>query len=213
MTGEAPLSVSEVNELRLKREKIATERYLMSLEPHKAMLEPSLYPHIWSDKECFLICKEVKRTAAEQGWCKERHAAYQTTDMPCHQVAVLYSWVRSTLTDRLFPRIAKGYNISKKQQLLFRDLFFVKYEARGTERSELALHRDGSVLSFNILLNLSSEFTGGGTYFDTTQRTIHVNQGDALVHSGKVIHGGSPILTGIRLILVGFLDIVDCAFE
>ncbi|KAG7393610.1 hypothetical protein PHYPSEUDO_007447 [Phytophthora pseudosyringae] len=212
ITGEEPLSAAEVDELRSKREKMARDRYLAHLVPHESMLEPSVFPNIWTLEETTLVCSEVNRVAAEQGWCKERHASYQTTDMPCHQVAALNSWVRSTLADRLFPQIAKRYKLPKTQRLLFRDLFFVKYEARHGERSQLALHRDGSVLSFNVLLNSADDFTGGGTYFDGTKRTVHIAQGDAAVHSGKVLHAGAPVLTGIRQILVGFLDVADCVY-
>ncbi|GMF15493.1 unnamed protein product [Phytophthora lilii] len=212
ITGEVPLSATEIDELRSKREKLARERYLAHLEPQESMLEPSVFPNIWTVEETALVRGEVNRLAAKQGWCKERHASYQTTDMPCHLVAGLNSWVRSTLADRLFPQIAKCYKLPKTQRLLFRDLFFVKYEAREGERSELALHRDGSVLSFNVLLNAADDFTGGGTYFDATKRTVHITQGDAAVHSGKVLHAGAPVLSGIRQILVGFLDVADCVF-
>ncbi|KAF4139455.1 hypothetical protein GN958_ATG11356 [Phytophthora infestans] len=212
VTGEVSLNASEVDEMRSSREKMARERYLAHMKPHESMLEPSVFPDIWTIEETTLICSEVNRTAAERGWCKERHASYQTTDMPCHQVAALNSWVRSTLEDRLFPQIAKRYELPTTKRLLFHDLFFVKYEARKGERSELALHRDGSVLSFNILLNSADDFTGGGTYFDSTKRTVHITQGDAAVHSGKVLHGGAPVLTGIRQILVGFLDVADCVY-
>ncbi|ETI37706.1 hypothetical protein F441_16251 [Phytophthora nicotianae CJ01A1] len=212
ITGEVSLSASEVAERRSKRETMARERYLAHMEPHESMLEPSVFQNIWTIEESSLVCSEVNQLAAEQGWCKERHASYQTTDMPCHQVAALNSWVRSTLADRLFSQIAKRYRLPKTKRLLFRDLFFVKYEARKGERSELALHRDGSVLSFNILLNSVNDFTGGGTYFDVTKRTVHITQGDAAVHSGKVLHGGAPVMTGIRQILVGFLDVADCVY-
>ncbi|KAE9220776.1 hypothetical protein PF004_g13233 [Phytophthora fragariae] len=212
ITGEVSLSASEVDDLRSTREKMARDRYLSHMEPQESMLEPSVFSNIWTLEETTLVRDEVNRLAAEQGWCKERHASYQTTDMPCHHVAGLNSWVRATLADRLFPQIAKRYNLPKSKQLLFRDLFFVKYEARKGERSELALHRDGSVLSFNLLLNSADDFTGGGTYFDATKHTVHITQGDAAVHSGKVLHAGAPVLTGIRQILVGFLDVADCVY-
>ncbi|KAG7401625.1 hypothetical protein PHYBOEH_000157 [Phytophthora boehmeriae] len=212
VTGEETLSLSDVEELRAQRETMARERYLAHLKPQEPMLEPSVFSDIWGIEETTLVQGEVNRLAAEQGWCQERHASYQTTDMPCHHVAGLNAWVRATLTDRLFPRIAKRYQLPKTQRLLFRDLFFVKYEAREGERSDLALHRDGSVLSFNMLLNSADEFTGGGTYFDATKRTIHITQGDVAVHSGKVLHAGAPVLTGQRQILVGFLDVAGSLF-
>ncbi|CAI5745316.1 unnamed protein product [Peronospora destructor] len=212
ITGEAPLSAIDADELRSKRERMARERYLAHLEPHESMLEPSVFSDIWTLEETDLVRSEVNRVVAEHGWCTQRHASYQTTDIPCHQVASLNSWVRSTLAWRLFPQIAKRYKLSKLQQLLFRDLFFVKYEARIGERSDLALHRDGSVLSFNVLLNSADDFTGGGTYFDATKRTVHITQGDVVVHSGKMLHAGAPVLSGIRQLLVGFLDVADSPF-
>ena len=36
---------------------------------------------------------------------------------------------------------------------VLRDLFFVKYEVANGGQRELALHRDGSRWSFNVLLN------------------------------------------------------------
>ena len=39
-----------------------------------------------------------------------------------------------------------------------------RYDAAGGQ-TQLKPHRDGSVVSFNIALNPSSEFEGGGTYF------------------------------------------------
>ena len=196
----------------MTREAIARDRYLAHLVPQESMLEPSVFPAIWSLEETALVRREVNHVVAEHGWCKTRHASYQTTDLPCHQVARLDPWVRSTLSRRLFPRIMEHYKLPTSQRLRFRDLFFVKYEACNGERSDLALHRDGSVLSFNMLLNAADEFTGGGTYFDATKRTVHVSQGDVMVHSGKVLHAGAPVRSGVRQILVGFLDVTDWAF-
>ena len=85
-----------------------------------------------------------------------------------------------------------------------RDLFFVKYDL--LKQNELKLHRDGSLVSFNILLNDASEFEGGGTYFKHLDKVIGIEKGDCVIHSGKVLHAGHPITSGERYILVGFLD-------
>jgi len=86
-------------------------------------------------------------------------------------------------------------------------MFFVKYEAcEGGQRS-VGLHRDGSSLSFNVLLNHPAEFQGGGTYFDhPLDRTIKIEQGAVLVHSGRRRHAGVEITSGQRFLLVGFID-------
>lgn len=52
-------------------------------------------------------------------------------------------------------------------------------------------------------------FKGGGTYFEHSNKIYCIDQGDALVHSGKQRHAGYPITQGFRMILVGFVDAGD----
>jgi predicted 2-oxoglutarate/Fe(II)-dependent dioxygenase YbiX len=68
------------------------------------------------------------------------------------------------------------------------------------------MHRDGSFLSFNILLSHAADFEGGGTYFDDGL-TAYLEQGDILIHSSKIKHAGLPITKGTRYLLVGFLNL------
>lgn len=82
------------------------------------------------------------------------------------------------------------------------------------------MHRDGSLLSFNVLLCSESEFQGGGTFLPHllqqeeahcaahTDGTVHILQGEACVHSGSALHAGAPITSGLRMVLVGFVESV-----
>lgn len=167
------------------------------------------FPQIWSLSECAQVLAVLERITAADGWCTQRHAAYPTTDLPCYRAAPIDAWVRGALVRRLFPQLHAQYAIPETKRIVFRELFYVKYEAARGERAELALHCDGSVLSFNVLLNDASEFDGGGTYFEASGETIYITQGDAVAHSGKVRHAGAPVVAGKRLILVGFLDVID----
>jgi hypothetical protein len=95
----------------------------------------------------------------------------------------------------------------------------------------LPLHRDGSLLSFSVLLSRAHEgaFAGGGTRFPhlaaadadashddaasprrvaDAHGVVRLGQGDACVHSGGVLHGGEAVTAGRRLLLVGFVDSV-----
>jgi hypothetical protein len=212
-------SAETVAELRAARDERARVRYVNSMDPSAGCLEPHVFPALWSPDECVRTLLEIENATKTRGWDKQRHAAYPTTDMPSYRVVPLDSWVRSAVADRLFPQVAAHFTLPSspgdadgrtiERQLSFRELFFVKYEARAGERTELPLHRDGSVLSFNILLNPTDEFTGGGTFFEDSGRTVHITQGDAVVHSGKVRHAGASVMSGRRMILVGFLDVVD----
>ena len=62
------------------------------------------------------------------------------------------------------------------------------------------------ILSINILLSDTKDFEGGGTYFNDGL-TVFLEQGDVLVHSGKVKHSGLPITKGTRYIMVAFVTI------
>ena len=84
----------------------------------------------------------------------------------------------------------------------------------------VGIHRDGSVISFNVLLNSEKDFEGGGTFFEADGgsednsaemegvygKVYQICRGDVLVHSGKVRHGGYEITHGKRMLLVGFVD-------
>lgn len=50
-----------------------------------------------------------------------------------------------------------------------------RYDADGGQ-TQLKPHRDGSVVSFNVALNPSSEFDGGGTYFAGLQDALRIEQ-------------------------------------
>jgi len=146
------------------------------------------------------------------GWTTTRHAAYATTDLPCSSITSVDAWVRSNLRRTVLPELARRHGWlalgeADGSRLAFRDLFFVRYSAAG--QPGLALHRDGSVISFNILLNSPSEFDGGGTFIEADGCAYQIGQGDCFVHSGKLRHGGHPITRGERYVLVGFVDVLE----
>ena len=85
----------------------------------------------------------------------------------------------------------------------------VGFVVRDRAQASLPLHRDGSLLSFNILLNNAAAFDGGGTYFELLDTTYRGQQGDAVIHSGRLRHAGAEVTRGERYVLVGFVDVVD----
>jgi len=93
-------------------------------------------------------------------------------------------------------------------------VFFVKYEMPPVDattagkkfyQQSLSEHRDGSVITFNIVLSDSCEYTGGGTRFVDINRTLRLDKGHCLLHCGKIHHEGVAISSGKRVIMVGFL--------
>ena len=165
---------------------------------------------VFSGVECARIVRAVDDAAARRGgWDKDRHGRYPTTDMPVGEVSDVEPLIRERLFTRVLRPLAPHYLPLPllPEHLEFRDLFFVKYSAAvaGAQR-DLAMHTDGSIFSFNVLLNPPTAFEGGGTVFEATGRVVQPRaHGSALGHSGQVRHGGAPITAGERYLLVGFV--------
>lgn len=78
----------------------------------------------------------------------------------------------------------------------FDDVFVVKYDARAQQG--LLEHVDAGELSFMVALSDSSDFDGGGTYFQGLERTLCCDKGDILTFHAKLYHRG----TSMTLVLV-----------
>jgi hypothetical protein len=94
--------------------------------------------------------------------------------------------------------------LPKETQFDITDLNIIKYNNELV--SGLSKHTDSAFITFNISLNSSFEYEGGGTYFDDGL-TFQNDIGDALIHCGKIEHIGLPVKKGKRYILVGFINI------
>ena len=138
----------------------------------------------------------------------KRHKHFPTIDVPLRDMPQSYQQFYPLLQSTVYPYVRKKYKL-RDATFNVVDLFVVKYSSRGQD--ELKEHRDGSILSFNILLNRASEFRGGGTKFSGIQGglTIRNEKGGCIFHCGKLKHSGVKIVgrDSVRFILVGFLNV------
>ena len=154
----------------------------------------------------WIVYESEKYADHHGGWTTRRHANFPTTDLPICRIQGLNIWLHNLIILNIFPIIETKFKFNK-HYLSISDLFVVKYEIGKQEHLEF--HRDGSIISFNILLNSEKEFNGGGTIIKHLQnkpKTYHINQGDLLLHYGIVDHSGGLITNGTRYILVGFIN-------
>jgi nuclear transport factor 2 (NTF2) superfamily protein len=167
-------------------------------------LQRFIIPQIYSKDICKWIISEGEKYALNnQGWTNHRHNKYPTTDLPVNIIPNIFSFILSSLTD-ILSKINKLYGLCDVK-LNVLDMFLVKYNEN--LQNELELHKDGSIISLNISLSESTDYEGGGTLFsDGIHYTLE--QGDMLVHCGKVKHAGMKITKGNRYLLVAFIDII-----
>lgn len=137
---------------------------------------------------------------------------------------VVQEWV----AQRVLGRIASATGF-RREDLGLKDLFVVCYcgskpspaEEEGTnirypipsKQASLAIHTDGCLMSFSLLLNHRGSFHGGGTFFKATGETFRLDQGGLLMHDAGLEHAGAEVVSGQRIMLVGFVETLDVLRE
>jgi hypothetical protein len=171
---------------------------------YNRFLQRFSFPKIYSADMCRYIINECEKYAKiNGGWMTTRHHKYPTTDLPVDKIPSIFGIILETLKT-ITNKIRLSYGLHDDMVIDIKDLFVVKYSHDA--QNHLEMHTDGSFISFNILLNESSEFEGGGTYFDDGL-TSCLEQGDILIHSSRIKHSGLPITSGCRYLLVGFVNV------
>ena len=157
--------------------------------------------------ECQMMIDEAERKAEDMGWTTTRHGNYPTTDLPLVELPRTLDFLRLALVERIYPLLRTQFGEflpDGGKNLRVADGFIVKYDADGGQ-TELKPHRDGSVLSFNIALNPASDYEGGGTWFQSLDNPVRIDQGEIVTHSSSLLHGGHGITSGRRYIMVCFV--------
>ena len=169
---------------------------------------------LFSAEETDAIVEECEARAARMGgWTTARHANYPTTDVPLQELPRTLEWFREeALPTKLYPFLSQafGYTLPSPKSLRVVDAFVVKYNATAGQ-SFLKPHRDGSVVSFNIALNSLDDYEGGGTYVARLDEGVRSDRGHVLCHASGMLHGGHPITSGVRYILVAFVILKEYA--
>ena len=172
----------------------------------------------------------------------ERHTNYATCDFTMEEAPDLMTYLSDIdFQRRIFQRLSQSFHVHQDHLLGFMDLFCVNYVAANKGHTSvndddddhhhqhvniqtmdrLGAHRDGSILSFTVLLTPPDQFEGGGTFFDALQdeppKIILSSKGVVrppkdgyvVLHSGKLLHGADVVTQGQRTVLVGFVDLAD----
>ncbi|PSR88810.1 hypothetical protein BD289DRAFT_366627 [Coniella lustricola] len=198
-------------------------------------LQPTVLPRVLTSDECELVVAAVVDYVHRQGGLQStRHEKFPTTDVPVSDLCLrrgsppgtaVADLVSAWVSERVLRPLAEKTGF-RPHHLGLKDLFVVCYSAPQpgpgrnspwypipSQQTSLAIHSDGCLLSFTLLLNHHDAFQGGGTFFKATARTHRVQQGDVLIHDGGLEHAGAEVTAGQRIILVGFVETIDVLRE
>jgi hypothetical protein len=130
--------------------------------------------------------------------------------------------MNEALQNRIYPLVRKEYSPRiadlNTHQLCVYDALVIRYNATEASLGSVGigagqpLHRDLGLVSVNIMLNPTTDFVGGGTFFENQlldgaipEPLKPVDVGHALLHLSSDRHAGAATTQGIREILVIFL--------
>jgi len=158
------------------------------------------YP-LFTEEFCEVIIEEAEKNAH---WEQKRHDFYPTVDtlLTTFGFDEIYNRV---LREFVYPSAIFYWHLDGNQwPQMNAENFMVKYtmDAQG----HLNLHHDFSAIT--ALLTLNKDFTGGGTYFWKQKQTHIGTVGEISIHPGAITHrhGGRPIHSGKRYIIVSFCN-------
>ena len=164
---------------------------------------PKIYTiKAFTDEFCDFIVEEAE---ACNCWTYNRHENYPTTDMLLDDLQLSETYVE-ILKEYIWDIAEKKYQLeSPYWKSLQPENFLARYHPFA--QYHLSLHHDHSQLTTVVTLN--EDFTGGGTYFSKQKQRLQGKKGFISIHPGQVSqrHGGLPVLSGQRYIIVSFCRI------
>lgn len=149
--------------------------------------------------------KIVEEAEASNLWTFNRHHQYPTTDMLLDVLGLQETYVE-ILKEYIWGIAVEKFQLEDDYwRNLEAENFLARYQPYG--QYHLGLHHDWSELTTVVTLN--EDFTGGGTYFSKQKVRLQGKKGEISIHPGQITHrhGGLPVLTGQRYIIVSFCRI------
>ena len=156
---------------------------------------------LFTEEFCSLLIEEAEEKAY---WQDKRHDHYPTIDTLISSFGYEEIYKR-VLSEFVFPAAIHRWQLHGKPWAeMTSENFMIRYNTQ--TQGHLDLHHDAAVIS--SVLTLNKDFTGGGTYFYNQGKTHKGEVGHIAIHPGQVTHrhGGVPVHSGQRYILVSFCN-------
>ncbi|CAM9668220.1 unnamed protein product, partial [Choristocarpus tenellus] len=102
-------------------------------------------------------------------------------------------------------KVGQGKTSGLAPLIRVHDAFIVRYDAEAQQ--SLPTHTDQSEISLTITLNASTEYDGGGTWFEGLGCAVRPEEAGHVVifPGGEVMHGGEAITRGVRYVIAVFM--------
>jgi len=170
----------------------------------RRFLQRMLVPGMFTPDICEWFIAETEEYTKSKGWLTDRHSSYPTTDIEVKSIPCLFKFMLMSVMAEIGKHINATYSISNTTFNIL-DMFIVKYDV--DNQRALAAHEDNCCITASILLSDKSAFSGCYIEFVDGIRYDHINQGDMIIHTNIHRHFVNPIMSGVRYVLVLFLDI------
>lgn len=123
--------------------------------------------------------------------------------------------VRRALYQRIYPMLQAQFATylpkrnfvvpKRKAKLRVAYMTVVAYDAETAgAKTDLFVHNEPYVVSFEIPLVEKTQYKGGGTWIEALQKSFVMDRGSMTSHASGIQHGGCAITAGKRYVLVGF---------
>ncbi|KAL1526904.1 hypothetical protein AB1Y20_015595 [Prymnesium parvum] len=207
--GEGALSEEELKvESQWRRAELKSRRRLaLKIEGRESLRAAHILRQIWTVAECKWVLEQTLDAAAMEGWqaclsCPasllhvslrppfastaslpqaKRHENHSTFDIALWRAPAAFEFARTSLVSTIIPAMSRVFDIPL-EKLVLREAFVIRYSPQ--TQASLGVHRDGTLLSCNILLNQPSDFEGGGTCFSWPIE-VHASDGQTWRERGE----------------------------
>jgi tetratricopeptide (TPR) repeat protein len=168
---------------------------------------------LFSQEECHQVIEHANKHFGDNNtpWTTLPSGPYRVAGFWIKSVPAVHTWFQEAVRTKLFPLLAREFPqfCSSAHDLVVDNAYLFQYSTKTGRKTDV--HTDSGCLSFTIALNAPTEYTGGGTWFESLEDNdndnngvIDMEQGVVTVRPGGVRHCGQAVTSGTRYIIGGF---------
>jgi tetratricopeptide (TPR) repeat protein len=166
---------------------------------------------LFSQEECRQVMEHAHKHFGDNitAWPTLPSGRYHVAGFWIKSVPAIHAWFQEALRTKLVPLLAREFpQFCTAHDLVVDNAYLFQYNTNTGRKTDV--HTDSGCLSFTIALNAPTEYSGGGTWFESLEDNennngvIDMAQGVVTVRPGGVRHCGQAVTSGTRYIIGGF---------